>query len=359
MTDASEHIPPTSSAMAPATKRESWTAMFGIGAAVGMGIVIAFHGLQSVPSLTERLRVERADGGPAARVRVSVAQLPSDLNPVPLSPDNGTVQDGGTDATVARVDGITVAALESDFASVEYRLRDIRERVAEVPRIVPNTVPRDIEALVDIDRRKTVFFKMVLPLVLMVNEDLMATRARIEELTATGVSVSPEDAAWLAGRYESYRVEPGDVAALLRRVDAIPPSLALAQAAIESGWGTSRFAQEGNALFGQWVWGEDADGIVPEERKDGMTHKIRAFETPLQAVAAYIKNLNTHRAYGHLRDIRARLRRQGAPLNGMTLAEGLEAYSEKGREYIRIVRQVISANRLRPLDGARLRDARA
>lgn len=333
--------------------------MFGIGAAVGMGVVIAISGLQSVPSLTERLRVERADSGPASRIRVSIAQLPSDLDPVPLPPTDGTVQDGGADASVARVDGISVAALESDFDSLEYRLRDVRERVADVPRLVPETVPRDIEELVDIDRRKTVFFKMVLPLVLMVNEDLMATRARIKDLTREGAAISAEDATWLAGRYDTYRVEPGDVATLLRRVDAIPPSLALAQAAIESGWGTSRFAQEGNALFGQWVWGEDADGIVPAARKDGMTHKIRAFETPLQAVAAYIKNLNTHRAYGDLRAIRARLRQQEAPLNGMTLAEGLEAYSEKGREYIRIVRQVISANRLRPLDGARLRDARA
>jgi Bax protein len=355
MTDASSRA----TRLPSEARHESWLALFGIGAAIGVGIVIAVQGLTAVPSLTERLRAERADSGPAFRTRVSVAALPTDLDRAP--PGVGDAPPPSSTTEAGRIDGITVAALESEFSDLDYRLREVRDRTAGVPRVVADTVPRDLAELRDVDRRKAVFFKMVLPLVLMVNEELLAERARIQAMadTATAGPLPPEDAAWLARRYQSYRVEPGDLDGLLRKVDAIPPSLALAQAAIESGWGTSRFAREGNALFGQWVWGDNADGIVPEARPDGMTHRIRAFETPLEAVAAYIKNLNTHRAYRDLRTIRAQKRRRGEPLSGMALADGLEAYSEKGADYIRIVRQVISANRLRPLDAARLRDARA
>lgn len=256
---------------------------------------------------------------------------------------------------------ITVAALETTFDGLGYDLQQVRAQQADVPRILPAAVPHDLSDIQEVNRRKALFLRMVLPLVLMTNERLLAQRDRIKELqkqVGEGGTPSEADAAWLAEMFETYRVEPGDFKTLLIRVDVVPPSLALAQAAVESGWGTSRFAREGNALFGQWVWGDDAEGIVPEARQEGKTHKIKSFDTPLEAVAAYIKNLNRHNAYRKLRQIRAALRAQGARLNGAHLAEGLEAYSEKGMEYVKLIRGIIATNKLRPLDRARLASER-
>lgn len=262
---------------------------------------------------------------------------------------------------LARIPSSSVDQLETRFERYGYTLHTVKAQQAEVPRIVPETVPHDLKEVREVERKKEVFLRMVLPLVLMVNERLLEQRERLVALQKkieAGQSIGREQRAWLNEMYRTYKVEPGEMDRLLLRVDVVPPSLALAQAAIESGWGTSRFAREGNALFGQWVWGDDADGIVPEKRQEGKTHKIRAFDTPLEAVAAYIKNLNTHRAYRKLRRMRADLRAQGAGLNGLTLAGGLEAYSEKGQAYVDLVRQIIAANELRPLDKARLAGAR-
>lgn len=344
----------------------NWMALFGLGFAAGVGAMLAASELQPQGSLIEILRADRTTVSEPPG-RVSVALLPTDLSRPPdaggAAPEASAVlppQDSVPDARI--LDGVSVAELETKFDALGYKLAPIRTKNAPVPRVVAEAVPADLDEIVQVDRRKALFFRMVLPLVLVANERLTADRIRIQDLQArqeAGETLNEADAEWLATEFERYRVETGDFELLLRRVDVVPPSLALAQAAIESGWGTSRFAREGNALFGQWVWGDESDGIVPEKRKDGMTHKIRAFDTPLQAVTAYIKNLNTHRAYREFRDIRARLRNQGAGINGMTLAEGLESYSEKGREYIGLVRSIISANKLRPFDRAKLSDRRA
>lgn len=347
---------------------ESWTALFVLGFAAGVGAMLAV-GLLGSASLTEGLRTSRADAGPMPMATISLALLPTDLDRPPpgaaedarLTPPPGPEPRLQPEAAGAPLEGVTVAALESEFREVNFDLAAVRNRSLPVPRVVPQAVPADLEEIQEVDRRKALFFKMVLPLVLIANERLQADRARILALRDAAEDGRPPvgaDAVWLADQYARYRVEAGDWTTLLRRVDVVPPSLALAQAAIESGWGTSRFAKEGNALFGQWVWGEEADGIVPEQRRDGMTHKIRAFDTPLAAVKAYIENLNRHRAYRDFRDIRASLRRQGAAMNGLTLAEGLEPYSEKGRDYIDLVRSIISANDLRAFDAARLSNER-
>jgi len=178
----------------------------------------------------------------------------------------------------------------------------------------------------------------------------------VEDQLATALAAAPDaGAGWAMGVHAGGLVF--QASGYSQRVPDL--SLALAQAAIESGWGTSRFAREGNALFGQWVWGEAAKGLIPEDRQDGMNHKIRAFESPLEAVTSYIRNLNTHRAYRHMRDIRATMRSEGRMPDGHVLAEGLEAYSEKGRDYIDLVRDIIAANDLRALDHATLRNSEA
>ena len=152
---------------------------------------------------------------------------------------------------------------------------------------------------------------------------------------------------------DRYKVPADNLALLIRRVDVIPPSLALAQAAEESGWGTSRFARQGNAIFGQWTTA-DGPGLVPRERDEDKDHKVRIFGKLIDSVRAYMLNLNTHRAYRELRRARAALRRAGEPLNGHTLARFLHRYSERGADYVSAIRTMIEANGLDRLDDARL-----
>ncbi len=135
---------------------------------------------------------------------------------------------------------------------------------------------------------------------------------------------------------------------MLRRVDGVPPSLVLAQAAEESGWGTSRFVREGNALFGQWTWTDDHRGIVPAEREEGESHRIRAFSSVKGAIQAYVRNLNTHPAYDRFRLQRA----LGA--SGYDLTATLDKYSERGLKYVETLRTIMQSNRLIALDQARL-----
>ena len=334
--------------------REKWlaSAMIGLGAATAVLWAVQ-------PSAPERASIAASLRDIPTEVVVTDAEAAERDE----SRSAQTAQSAGaTDRPqLARVPSSSVDQLETRFERYGYTLHTVKAQQAEVPRIVPETVPHDLKEVREVERKKEVFLSMVLPLVLMVNERLSEQRERLltlKDKIEAGQSIGREQRAWLNEMYRTYKVEPGEMDKLLLRVDVVPPSLALAQAAIESGWGTSRFAREGNALFGQWVWGDEADGIVPEKRQEGKTHKIRAFETPLEAVAAYIKNLNTHRAYRKLRRMRADLRAQGAGLNGLTLAGGLEAYSEKGQAYVDLVRQIIAANELRPLDKARLAGAR-
>ena len=155
----------------------------------------------------------------------------------------------------------------------------------------------------------------------------------------------------------SYGAEPGDAADLLSRIDVVPPSLALAQAAQESGWGTSRFARNANALYGQRSWGSDADGLKPAKAKR-QDFRVRAFPDLLSAVRSYMHNLNSHRAYAELRQRRAQARALGAPLNALDLVGGLKSYSEEGKAYVRALSALIEGNELQSLDGARLRSRR-
>lgn len=222
---------------------------------------------------------------------------------------------------------------------------------APVPRRfdgrLPGPMPTDALA------RKRLFLATVLPLVLRVNEDISATRARlmrIRGLALNGRPLTGSQKTWLRRLALRYGTEAGDFAALLHHVDIIPPSLVLAQAATESGWGSSRFAQQGNALFGQRTW-RAGGGLVPAGRSADAVFEVRSFDTLDAGIRAYVHNLNSHPAYGVFRVQRAQ---RGPRLNALALAAGLSAYSELGTEYVEILRQVISENDLDRLDRARL-----
>lgn len=177
----------------------------------------------------------------------------------------------------------------------------------------------------------------------------------VSAIIRSGIEPSPNLRSWLERLAARYETQPDRLDLLLRRVDTVPVSLAMAQAAIESGWGTSRFALHGNAIFGQWTTAE-GKGLVPSAREEGKTHKVRSFNRLSDSVSAYLLNLNTHPAYAEFREMRQEARRRGETPDGQMLAGGLEAYSEKGGEYVELLRNMIRVNRLGAFDDAFLGD---
>lgn len=244
-----------------------------------------------------------------------------------------------------------------------FDLRKVRAGRAAVPRVFVAALPGALSTLNATDARKDLFVMTLLPLVLDENERIAAARARLMDIAYhmdAGVELATQDMEWLAELAADYGVElsaANAVEELIRRVDRVPPSLALAQAAEESGWGTSRFARKGNAVFGQRTWSQGA-GIVPRQRAAGERHEVRTFGTLGQSIAAYMRNLNTHPAYATLRRVRATMHRDGRPLSGYALAVTLQRYSERGVEYTKTVRRIIRANRFGDFDDARLRGQR-
>ena len=206
--------------------------------------------------------------------------------------------------------------------------------------------------------KKERFFNRLIPLVQQQNETTRQLQQRILLIRQRIVLQQPlteTDQQLITGLVIRYRLaKTADVDAdlidlLLTRVDLLPPSLALAQAANESAWGQSRFAQQANNLYGQWCFRAGC-GLVPKSRPEGMNHEVASYPSWQQSVAAYFLNLNSHPAYQPLRDIRAQLREQNLPLDGELLAVGLEKYSARGAVYVESLQKIIRANNLAALD---------
>lgn len=253
------------------------------------------------------------------------------------------------------------AALHARFAAIGYSLDGVRGGTVGVPRLYLSSLPSDLGALQSIAKRKRLFIQAILPLVLEANETILADRRHLLELLRRrekGERVSYAEAAWLRLLATDYGLEAGDSRALRRRVDAVPPALALAQAAAESGWGTSRFAHKGNAVFGQRTWVR-GNGLVPRRRDEDKRHEVRKFGGLRASVAAYMMNLNRHPAYRAFRDQRARMRDRDGRLDSSALAGSLIRYAEIGRDYIETLRIIMRVNRLHQLDRAVLERPRA
>ena len=265
-------------------------------------------------------------------------------------------------AETMRARGIAIRAegverLRDVFAELGYDVAGLDGDRVLVPRLFVAALPKDLKSVRPAKERKKLFIQAVLPQVLLINELIAASRQRLLSLKGDieAGSLGRRDRAWLAALRERYRVEGDDVDELIRRVDAVPVPLALAQAAIESGWGTSRFAREGNALFGQWTWARRG-GLVPKQRDAGASHAIQAFPQVADSVSAYVRNLNTHAAYSRFRKARAEMRRAGKPLDGTALAATLGRYSQRGKAYVADVRGIIRRDRLGRFANARLTD---
>lgn len=207
----------------------------------------------------------------------------------------------------------------------------------------------DFSGYQDTTERKAAFFSFLYPRIVLANSRILIERDYLDSL-ASKTKLSKKEHIWLAAQSKRLRVEeepgsPEQFALLGKRLDVIPPSLILAQAANESAWGTSRFALRGNNLFGQWCFSKGC-GLVPLSRVEGASHEVASFPSPYHSVRAYIQNLNRHTSYQGLRNTRLDDRQSGDPLSGLALARGLVSYSERGEEYVNEIRSMIRYNNL-------------
>ena len=235
------------------------------------------------------------------------------------------------------------------FDELNYDLRDVRDGKPVKP-VFFTQLPRGINELENIKNRKKIFIQIVLPLILSENEDILVERKKILFLSKSR-KISKDDEKWLDQKFKYYKVKSGDFDLLLERVDIIPPSLAIAQAAYESGWGTSRFALEGNSLFGQRTWAKNA-GIIPLDRDEDQSFKVTKFDIIRASVKAYKKNLNTHKSYEELRHERAKMRNDNLEISGLELSKHLHQYSEIKDKYVFYLQKIIEQNSLTDFDNS-------
>lgn len=249
----------------------------------------------------------------------------------------------------------SAAELDRLFRFRGFSLEAVAEGGAAVPRLYVLGLPGDLGALESVEQRKELFLGSVLPLVLLANEEVREQRERLlrlRALIAAGEELEVADAAWLSALALHYRLEEEDLEELALRVAEVPVSLALAQAVVESGWGTSQLTRDGNALFGQRAWGADAF-VLPVA--GGGREGFRSFDDLMGSVRAYLLNLNTHGRYREFRQRRAAMLAAGEPLDGLGLVATLERYAE-APNYAGFLRSVIRSNGLQALESARLRD---
>jgi len=236
------------------------------------------------------------------------------------------------------------------FEDLNYDLKAVRAG-QKVKPIYLTKLPKDLKTLGDTRDRRDLFIKIVLPLILHENEKITEDRKRLFKILAKNFN-SPGEKVWLKRRFKEYKIEDRDLSKLKIRMDIIPVSMAIAQAANESGWGTSRFALEGNALFGQWTWSKK--GISPKNKDPDSSHKILQFQILKASVKAYKNNLNTHNAYKEFRKVRAQLRQENKQIIGLDLTKYLKNYASIGEKYVVILDDIIERNSLTDFDKANL-----
>jgi Bax protein len=241
----------------------------------------------------------------------------------------------------------TVLAL---FDDVEYDLKVVR-KIKLVKPIYFTQFPKDLDEILSVQLKKETFIKIVLPLVVAENQKILDDRNKFLKVSKKKMT-SDKEKSWLRQKFKEYKVTNGSVSELNKRMDIIPVSIAIAQAAKESGWGTSRFALEGNAIFGQWTW--NGRGIEPLDRSSSQRHKILRFPILRASVKAYKNNLNTHKSYKKFREIRHSMRLKNKSIKGLKLIHTLDAYAQTGAEYTKILAQMITQNALADFENVRL-----
>ncbi len=221
------------------------------------------------------------------------------------------------------------------FEDTEYKLSDVRiNKIAKPVEI--GKLPYELKEIQNVKKRKELFIQIVLPLILEENNKILLDRKKLFAILNKNNN-SQSDNEWLNKKFKQYGVIKKDIPTLKRRMDIIPASMAIAQAAKETGWGTSRFALEGNALFGQWTYTDK--GIKPAAADAGTTHKVMMFNVLKSSVRAYARNLNTHKSYREMRYVRAIQRDNFGKLNSLELVDYLNKYAETGKEYTIVLKK--------------------
>ena len=246
-----------------------------------------------------------------------------------------------------RLNASTITQL---FEDTNYTLQDVREKKLVKP-VALTLLPNEIKKIENTKKRKEFFIQIVLPLILQENNNIRLDRKRLFNIINKSKN-SEIEKRWLDKKYKQYGVTSKDLSILKIRMDEIPVSLAIAQAAKETGWGTSRFALEGNALFGQWTW--SGEGLKPKDSDKNTGHKVMRFNVLQASVRAYQRNLNTHSSYKDFRQARAELRDSGRPLDSIILSKFLDEYAETGEKYVEVLQQIINQNNLKDFDDAKL-----
>ena len=245
---------------------------------------------------------------------------------------------------------LSASTIEQLFKDTNYSLSEVR-KTKKVKPIRLSLLPNEMKSIENSGKRKNLFIKIILPLVLEENNRIIIDRKKLFSILNKNKN-SKDEITWLNQKFKQYGVLNKDLATLKVRMDIIPVSLAIAQAAKETGWGTSRFAIEGNALFGQWTW--SGEGIKPAGADTDATYKVMKFNVLKASVRAYQRNLNTHSSYKEFRFVRAQLRDDKKKLDSLKLAEYLDNYAQTGTEYTKVLKQIIQQNQLKDFDEVKL-----
>ena len=245
---------------------------------------------------------------------------------------------------------LSASTIEQLFEDTNYSLSEVRKS-KKVKPIRLSLLPNEIKQIENSKKRKSLFIQIILPLILEENNLILLDRKKLFSILNKNKN-SKKEINWLNRKFKQYGVLNKDIPTLKVRMDIVPVSLAIAQAAKETGWGTSRFALEGNALFGQWTW--SGDGIKPAGAESDTKHKVMKFRVLKASVRAYQRNLNTHSSYKNFRQLRAQLRDDSESLDSLLLADQLDNYAETGKEYTKILKQIINQNSLKDFDDVKL-----
>ena len=245
---------------------------------------------------------------------------------------------------------LSASTIKQLFEDTGYNLKDVRKNKLVKP-VALTLLPQEITMIEDTKKRKNFFIQIVLPLIVKENNNIRLDRKTLFKIINKNNNTLAEKQ-WLEKKYKQYGINSRDLSTLKIRMDEIPASLAIAQAAKETGWGTSRFAQEGNALFGQWTW--SGEGLKPKDAEAGKGHKVMKFNVLQASVRAYQRNLNTHSTYKNFRKARAEFRDANQPLDSLKLSEYLNNYAETGSQYVEVLQKIIVQNKLKDFDDAKL-----
>ena len=316
-------------------------------------VIFSFYSVPAIISFTDKQRLNNKEFQ-----NNSKAILAYTLN----KKNNGTSADENLNEKDLLIDIFSLNDLETDtvrlnastitqlFEDTDYKLDDVRETKLVKP-VALTLLPAEIKMIESTKKRKEFFIQIVLPLVLKENNNIRLDRKMLFNIINKSNNTQLEKK-WLEKKYKQYGVISKDLSVLKVRMDEVPVSLAIAQAAKETGWGTSRFAQEGNALFGQWTW--SGEGLKPKEADENKGHKVMKFNVLQASVRAYQRNLNTHPSYENFRLARAQLRDAGKILDSIVLSQFLDNYAETGNQYVEVLQKIIKQNNLKDFDDAKL-----